>query len=141
MLAYPVEFCANDGTLMAVCPDLPEFAAIGDTEDQALAQAADVLGFLMAMRIKDRREIPDPSPADGRATVALSLQGELKVMIYRALREDGITPTQLARRLGKSESAARRLLDLDHASPIGQIEEALAALGRHVDVRIARDAA
>ena len=141
MLAYPIEFTPNDGTLLAICPDLPEFAAIGDTEPLALEQAAEVLPFVMAMRIKHRQDIPDPSPADGRPTVGLSLLSEMKLMLYRALREDGITPTAFARRLGKSESAARRLLDLEHNSPVGQIEEALVALGRHLDIRVDRDAA
>ncbi|MCC2663811.1 MAG: hypothetical protein K0R41_1453 [Geminicoccaceae bacterium] len=40
----------------------------------------------------------------------------------------GITRTELARRLGLQENGVRRLLDLDHRLHIDQLERALAAL-------------
>ncbi|HEX5079234.1 MAG TPA: hypothetical protein VFV80_08795 [Geminicoccaceae bacterium] len=45
-------------------------------------------------------------------------------------------PAQLARRLGLQENAVRRLLDLDHRSHIDQVDRALAALGRRLELRI-----
>ena len=141
MIAYPVDLIPDDDTIMVICPDVPELTTYGADADAALFHARDALQLAVSMRIRRREEIPEPSPAQGRPTVALSLQGEMKVMIYRALRADGLTPTELARKLGKSETTARRLLDLDHASPIGQIEQALAALGRHVTVIVEKDAA
>ena len=47
-----------------------------------------------------------------------------------------ITRTDLARRLGLHANAVRRLLDLDHRSHIDQLDRALAALGRRLEVRI-----
>jgi hypothetical protein len=38
--------------------------------------------------------------------------------------------------LGLSEGAIRRLLDLDHRSHIGQIDAALAALGKRLVVQV-----
>ena len=46
------------------------------------------------------------------------------------MRAEGIGNTALAARLGLSEGAVRRLLDLDHRSHIGQIEMGLDALDR-----------
>ncbi len=46
----------------------------------------------------------------------------------------GVGNTALAGRLGLSEGAVRRLIDLDHRSHIGQIETALQALGRQLTV-------
>ena len=54
--------------------------------------------------------------------------------LYRATRAEGVGNTALAGRLGLSEGAVRRLLDLDHRSHIGQIETALEALGRNLTV-------
>ena len=38
--------------------------------------------------------------------------------------------------MGKSETDVRRLLDLDHRSDIGQIEAALAALGKRLEITV-----
>jgi antitoxin HicB len=51
------------------------------------------------------------------------------------MRAQRITKTELARRLG-AENAIRRLLDLDHRSHIDQVNRALAALGKRLEVRV-----
>ena len=59
-----------------------------------------------------------------------------KLGLYRAMRQAGLTRVALAERLGVSEAAVRRLIDLDHRSHIGKVEEALAALGKHLRIEI-----
>jgi antitoxin HicB len=59
-----------------------------------------------------------------------------KLALYEAMRTGKVTNVELARRLGISEGAVRRLVDLDHRSHIGQIETALAALGHRLVVDI-----
>ena len=63
-----------------------------------------------------------------------------KLALYQAMREAGLTRVALAERLGLSEGAVRRLLDLDHRSHIGQVDAALAVLGKRLVVEV-RDAA
>ena len=53
---------------------------------------------------------------------------------YSAMREQGMTRTALAHRLGLSESVVRRLLNPDHRSHISQIEKALRVVGRRLAV-------
>ena len=50
------------------------------------------------------------------------------------MRAQGVGNTALAARLGLTEGAVRRLIDLDHRSHIGQIETALHALGKRLMV-------
>ena len=52
------------------------------------------------------------------------------------MRNGKMTNVELGRRLGISEGAVRRLVDLDHRSHIGQIETALAALGQQLVVEV-----
>ncbi len=52
----------------------------------------------------------------------------------------GVTKAELARRLGWHGPQVDRLLDLNHASRLDQIEAALAALGKRLQVTV-RDAA
>ena len=59
-----------------------------------------------------------------------------KLALYEAMRAQRITRSELARRLGLQENGVRRLLDLDHRSHIDQVDRALAALGKRLEVRV-----
>ena len=61
---------------------------------------------------------------------------EAKLELLRALTQTGTRRTDLARLLDVDEKAVRRLLDFDHQSHIGQIERALAMLGRRLEVSV-----
>jgi antitoxin HicB len=136
MLAYPVVLEPDDnGTLLVTFPDIPEAVTFGEDEDDALMRAVDALETMLAARIADREEIPLPSPAHGCPCAALPALTTAKVLLYRAMREAGMTKAELARRLGWHGPQIGRLLDLNHASRLDQIEAALAALGKRLDVR------
>lgn len=60
--------------------------------------------------------------------VALHPLVAAKVSLYNAMLEAGESNVALARKLGVTETVVRRLLDLDHRSHIGQIEQALELL-------------
>lgn len=59
-------------TVLVRFPDLPEAITSGDTIDEALTNACDCLEEALAHRISVREDIPAPSPAYGRPTVALA---------------------------------------------------------------------
>jgi antitoxin HicB len=63
-----------------------------------------------------------------------------KLALYETMRTERLTSTGLARRLGLQENAVRRLLDLDHRSHIDQIDRALAALGKRLEVHVLQPA-
>lgn len=117
-------------------PDFPEGATFGEDEDDALLRAVDALETVLAARIDDREEIPLPSAATGRPCVPLPALTAAKVLLYRAMREAGVRKADLARRLGWHGPQVDRLLDLDHASRLNQIEAALAALGKRLVVDV-----
>ena len=70
-----------------------------------------------------------PRFAGGRR-FALPVLVAAKIALYGTMHEQGVSNTALAERLGLSEGAVRRLIDLDHRSHIGQVETALHALGQ-----------
>ena len=59
-----------------------------------------------------------------------------KLALYSAMCAQGITKVELARRLGISESAVRKLANPDHRSHVGQVERALRAVGRSIRVEV-----
>ncbi len=54
-----------------------------------------------------------------------------------AMREQGISNVELARRLEVTEAVVRRLLNPDHSSKIEKMEAALEALGKRLIVEAA----
>lgn len=88
----------------------------------------------------DNARIPRPSPARGRPLIALSPLSSAKLGLYIAMREGRISKSELCRRLGWNMPQVARLLDLRHASRLDLVDEALAALGKRLEVTV-RDAA
>lgn len=124
----------DDGMILVSFPDIPEALTEGETQAEALAQAQDCLIAALGGYVGARRAIPWPSQARGQARIALPTLAAAKVALYSAMRAEGIGNTALATRLGVSEGAVRRLLDLGHRSHIGQIEKALRSLGQRLCV-------
>ncbi len=140
--AYPVDLTPqDDGSVLVTFPDVRGAVTDGDTEAEALSEAADCLIAALGGYIELRRDIPAPShPRRGQPVVTVPPLVAAKLALYRAMRGSGLTRVALGKRLGISEGAVRRLLDLDHRSHIGQVEAALAVLGKRLVVEV-RDTA
>jgi antitoxin HicB len=135
--AFPYAFEPEEsGGVLLQFVDIPEAHTFGANEAAAAEQALDCLIAALGGYIKLGRKIPRPRPARGRPAAPLPPLVAAKLALYDAIRAQGITRTELARRLGLQENAVRRLLDLDHRSHIDQIDRALAALGKRLEVRV-----
>lgn len=137
--AYPANLEPEEGGGFVVSfPDVPETLTEGDTREAALTEAVDALAVAMGGYVEDRRPIPEPSAAGaGQEMVALPMLTAAKLALYTAMRDQGITNVALAERLGVSETIVRRLVHPDHHSKIERVEQALAALGKHLVVEAA----
>ena len=132
---YPVDLTPDDnGTMLVTFPDVPGAITYGEDEVEALANAIDALESIISALILDRRDIPPASPPRGRKTVSPSLLGRLKISVYRAMRERGWRKADLARAMSLNPRQIDRLLDLRHGSTVAQLEQALAACGKRVEV-------
>lgn len=128
----------RDGGYVVTCRDLPELITQGESTQHALEEATDALEESIAARIDDGREIPLPTPKKrGERTVSVPPSMALKAAVYLAVRDAGISNSELARRLHLDEKEARRILDPHHPTKLPRIEAALAALGRHVRMELA----
>lgn len=140
--AYPVDLTPqDDGSVLVTFPDVRGALTDGDSKAEALFEAADCLIAALGGYIELRRDIPAPSrPRPGQPVVTVPPLVAAKLALYRAMRGSGLTRVALGKRLGISEGAVRRLLDLDHRSHIGQVEAGLAVLGKRLVVEV-RDTA
>lgn len=62
----------------------------------------------------------------------------LKISVYRAMRERGWRKADLARAMALNPRQIDRLLDLRHSSTVAQLEDALKACGKRVEVDLRR---
>jgi antitoxin HicB len=134
-LAYPAQLEEEgDGGYIVTSPDFGVGATQGDSRDEALVQAADLLETIVANYMAEGWDLPTPSAPAGRPLVRLAPLVAAKAELYRAMRAAGISKAELARRAGVSPQQAQRLFDIRHASRLDQIEAALTALGRRLVV-------
>jgi antitoxin HicB len=140
MLRYSIKLEPDDNdTLLVTCPALPEVTTFGDDAADAARHVVDAIEEALAARIADGRTIPKPAGSarwPASSAVTLPLMTSLKVSLYWALGESGITRAELMRRLKWKRESVDRLFRLDHASRLDQIEAAFKALGRRVDLSI-----
>jgi len=137
MLRYPIKLEPDDnGTFLATCPALPEVTTFGDDKVDALKRATDAIEEALSARIADGTDIPAPAKGPRTPGVSLPLMTELKVSLYRTLKEKAMTRAELMRRLKWNRESVDRLFRLDHASKLDQIEAAFHALGKDIDIRI-----
>lgn len=140
MLCYPVILTPDDNnTVMVTFPDIPEAVTFGENEKDALLRAVDALESMLAAKMDDNEYIPISYSSDNGPCVRLPAMTSAKVLLYQTMRQQNVTKAELAQRLGWRISQADRLLDLDHASVIDEIEQALNVLGMSlfIDVRAA----
>jgi antitoxin HicB len=60
----------------------------------------------------------------------------MKLAVIEAFRSEGITKTELARRIGKRETEARRILDPDHPSKVETLQEALTSMRKSLVISV-----
>src|SRR5215468_4924066 len=84
------------GRVEVVCPDVPAARAVGEYEADALANAQRALTDAFAACIRERRAIPRPTRR-GRTRVAIPVQTQIKLAVYEAMRDAGVTRAELAR--------------------------------------------
>jgi antitoxin HicB len=136
--SYPASFLRerNGKGFHVRFPDLPEALTGAEDLGDTFAQAADCLAEAIAGRIVRGDEIPTPSePKRGQRRIGVPLYLAPKLALYLVMRERDMRNTELAKRLGVSETVVRRMLDPKHDTKPEKIQSALAALGKRIVVR------
>ena len=135
--AYPVLLEPDEGGSVIVSfPDVPGALTEGRDEADAIMLAEDCLIAALGGYVKLGRAIPQPTPAGSLPLVAVPPLVAAKLGLFEGMLEARLTTTALTDRLGVAEPAVWRLLDLDHRSHIGEVERALALLGKRLVVEV-----
>jgi antitoxin HicB len=137
---YPVVLTEDaSGGFVVSCPDLPELLTQGEDRSDAVASAIDALEEAIAGRVRRGDDIPDPSEPPEEQDVELIRLPPImaaKAALAIALRESGMSQSELARRTGVDEKEVRRLLDPRHPSKLPRLQKALLSVNKAVEIRV-----
>ena len=125
---------------MVTFPKVQGASTDGADQVEAVENARDGSVAALNAHVTLGEPLPRPQPACCRATIALPPLATAKLELYIAMHNLDMTTEARAGRLGIAAVAVARLLDLDHRSHIGEIETALAQLGKRLEIS-ARDVA
>jgi antitoxin HicB len=130
---YPVTLEKDGEGWFASFPDIPEALTSGTSIDHALQMAKDALITAMDFYFEDGRAVPLPAAIEaGQYTVDLPASLWAKVLLLNEMLAQQKRPTDLALMLGAKLQDVQRLFNLKHPTKIDKVEQALAALGKHL---------
>ncbi len=136
---YPAKFKKDkdDGSFLITFRDIPEAITQAETPKQCFEEAADCLEEAIAGRIDDKLPIPKPSKAlRNEKMITVPAQTAVKAALYIAMKENKINKSELARRLNLDVREVRRMLNPHHGTKLPSMEQALAALGKHIELHV-----
>lgn len=136
MFDYPVTIHEDENPGVAVtCDDLPEFNSAGDDVADALRESVDGIETALSIYVDQRRVIPEASnPKPGQHVVRLPAVTVAKIILWNEMMARDMRKADLCRLLGIAQTQGDRLVDFLHTSKMEAIENALAALGKRLEV-------
>ena len=139
---YPAKIKRDKaGFFLVTFPDIHFAATDGETMAEALEEARDCLEEAIAVSIADNLDFPFPSPVQKKQyAIPLTARMSAKAALYIAVREKGISKSELARSLGVDEKEIRRMLSPRHQTKLPRIEQALSVLGYQLSVSLQKAA-
>ena len=137
MLRYPAHFeAAKEGGFVVTFTDIPDAITQGESVEDALLHAADVLESALDYYIEEGLPIPAPSkPKRGQHLVELPASYTAKILLLNEMAAQKVRPAELARRLKVTPQEVTRLIDVHHTTKIDGIAGALKALGKTMEIR------
>ena len=131
---FPCNITGNedDGDGFSVkFPDLEGAVTGGFTFKEAIIMAEDCLVVSLSLYVDCQEELPTPSRwQKGQELFTVQPLITAQLDLYVAMREQGVSVSDLAIRMDVPEDTVKRLLSLDYKSSINEVAEALELLGR-----------
>lgn len=120
-----------DGSYFVQFVDLEDTFTEGQTQEEALFNAAEALSAMLAWRLDQSKDVPAPSKkVKGAHYIAPDAKTQAAMLLRLARGER--TLSELARALETSWPAAKRLEDPTHWPSLKTLERAAAALGKRL---------
>ena len=131
-IRYPAHIVAQvDGRFLVTFVDLADTFTEGQTREEALFNASEVLSAMLAWRLDESKDVPAPSL--GLTDVAyIAPDAKTQAAMLLRLARGERTLSELARALETSWPAAKRLENPLHWPSLKTLDRAAAALGKRL---------
>jgi antitoxin HicB len=131
-IEYPCTIVPDEPTgFLVQFIDIEEAFTSGETFEEAVFNASEVLTGILSYRLDNRIEIPFPSETQpGQYAIAPDSATQTAMLIRQSRKDRSLS--DLARTLGTSWPAAQRLENPHHSPNLKQLERAAAALGKRL---------
>ena len=135
MLAYNVIVKKENSFYKGFCREFPEVAGVGQNPVEAEENLKEMIYGELIHRIASRQIVPFPRQvAKRQRVIVFSMLVAAKVCLSNCMIKKNVQKTELAKKMNFHLPQISRLLDLDHATKIQTLEEALAKLGKRLTV-------
>ena len=131
---YPAIFAYDktDKKYTVYFPDLPEAITEGDSLEEALFNASEVLTLTLEGRMDEGMEIPKPSQPQSRTARLIAPNARAQAALLMRWAKGEHTTAEIARALNTSWPAIARLEDPHHWPNLRQLDRAAAAIGQRL---------
>jgi len=139
LLKYPALIHKDPDGLWLEFPGLENVFTQGDTMDELIRNAEDVLSLYIGDLFDDGKEIPKPLKIDGENIlyVALLPDTAIPVMLREARKNMNLTQSDVAERVGKTYQAYQRLENAGKCNiRIKTLEKIARALGKKIEINL-----
>ncbi len=136
---FPAKFKHDkeEGGFIISFRDIPEAITEAETIENGFIEATDCLEEAIAGRIDDGLDIPKPSqPRRSEHLISVPAHTAIKAALYLAMVEKEVNKSELARRLNVDVREVRRMLNPHHGTKLPAMEQALEALGKHIELHV-----
>lgn len=124
----------QDARYLVSFPDLEEACTEGETLEEAVFNATEVLTLTLESRFDEKIEIPFPSGGKYDYWIAPSAQVQSALLIH--FGKSGIKTSDLARSLETSWPAAAKLENPHHWPTLKQLDKAAKVLGKKLIISL-----
>ena len=128
---YPAIITPQEtGGYLVEFPDLEEAFTEGETLEEALFNAAEVLTLMLECRLDDKEEIPQPSQIKKKNVYWIAPDVKVQAAVLVKQNRQDKSMAELARMLGTSWPSVQRLENPHHSPTLKILDKAATALGK-----------
>lgn len=131
---YPAKITYNktDKRYFVQFIDLDEAITEGESLEEALFNAAEVLTLTLEARLDEKQDIPKPSKAKTKNTYRIAPSARMQSALLIRFSKGKHTISDIARAMKTSWPAAARLENPHHWPSLKQLERAASAVGKRL---------
>lgn len=132
-IEYPAKIKKEeDGIFFVSFSDIEEAITQGETMEEALFNASEVLTLTIEYRLDEEQKIPEPSQVTGNNIHLISPSAKVQAALLVRKARQGRSLADLARTLETSWPSVKRLENPHNSPTLKMIDKTAAALGKRL---------